>query len=119
MWHPLDTSEYPGEHSFFCCAQNDDVSSRILSIIETVHEEGSRTIDDILRKLLTSFSRTLINGVNYVQQSDESDEGEEEEEDILIFDEYDNGDDDDIAVGIIQSDIRTSLLLRYVPNDLV
>ncbi len=111
-----DTSEYPGSHNYFCFAQDEDVSPRILDVIETIPDEGPRSIEDILKKLLTLFAKKLATNGRQPESDDEDSYGEDDED----MDGYDaHYDDDDF--GMIpsdqNSDIKMSFLHRYVDSN--
>ena len=110
-----DTSDYPGNHDFFCFALDEEVSSRVSDVMQTVPDLGSRPIEDILRKLLTSFAKHPVTNGKHSQTTDESDEDEDEDTDAFDEQHYDSDEDDlpGIHEARSQSDIKMAFLLRY------
>ncbi|THH00560.1 hypothetical protein EW026_g1985 [Hermanssonia centrifuga] len=107
-----DTSEYPGSHNYFCFAQDEDVSPRILDVIETIPDEGPRSIEDILKKLLTLFAKKLATNGRQPESDDEDSYGEDDED----MDGYDaHYDDDDF--GMIPSDQNSDIKMSFLHRD--
>lgn len=92
---------------------DEDVSHRILEVVETVPEEGSRAIADILRKLLSLLANRLASAHNEIEGI-ESDEGEDEDDEQMYDEHYDDEDDIDIATINMDSGVETAVLLRCV-----
>ncbi|GJE90635.1 hypothetical protein PsYK624_067790 [Phanerochaete sordida] len=55
-----DTSDYPTQHSFICFAQDETVPPPLLEVLQDASDFGSRSIRDMLSKLLTSISKRLV-----------------------------------------------------------
>ncbi|KAI0656109.1 hypothetical protein C8Q70DRAFT_1014692 [Cubamyces menziesii] len=84
-----DTSEYPTDHTFFCSTQQ-TLHPEIASIIETVHEDGSLTIQKLLLRLLERVSK----GITMLDQkagsdSEAEDETQESDDDAYSMSDYD------------------------------
>ncbi|OBZ72871.1 Poly [ADP-ribose] polymerase 6 [Grifola frondosa] len=111
-----DTSEYPNDHTFFCFSQDDNVPPSISPIIESIHEEGSRTIKELFTRLLsqlakrTALSRRLQNHQSQDAGDVDADIDENVDEESDIDDEY--LDDDFGIVALETSDIDKSVLQR-------
>ncbi len=92
-----DASEYPSDHSFFCSSQH-ELPAHILRVTETIHEDGSLTIQQLLTRLLEKIAkRTAAARHSGANQPNSEDEEEEEQDD----DEYEAVDyelDDDAGM---------------------
>lgn len=94
----IDTSEYPGSHNFLCFAQDESVPANVLEVIEGCADMGSKTISDMLTKLLTSLSKKMsvkrTHGLMTPSgASDNESEGEQNETDDESM--YDSGSEND------------------------
>ena len=80
----IDASEYPSDHTFFCSSQ-DELPAHILSVTESIHEDGSLTIQDLLMRLLERLAKKTATA-----RRRESNEADSEDDD-----EVDDHDEDD------------------------
>ena len=100
----LDTSDYPSRHTFFCHASEECISSTVSRVVESLSEEPSRTIEDMLQRLLTVLARKL--------DAPESDDDTDEDMDGDFID-YDGNSDDGLGVQSIgREQIDRHLLQR-------
>ena len=87
-----DASEYPSDHTFFCSSQ-EELPAAVFSVVESVHEEGSRSIQDLLMRLLEKLAKRVSDsGGNSEQRhasSDDDEEGDGEDEDEDDFNIHD------------------------------
>ncbi|EPS95732.1 hypothetical protein FOMPIDRAFT_1032740 [Fomitopsis schrenkii] len=74
-----DTSDYPVRHAFFCHSSDEHTSPAISQVIESLSEEPSRTIEDMLQNLLTVLDRKLKN---------DEDTDEDMEDGFIDYDEH-------------------------------
>ena len=110
-----DTSDYPSNHYFICFAEDEDVPSYVLGVIETVADQGSRTIEDIVKKLMTLLAKDVASSTRQADASSEQDAEEYEDEDVDMY--YDNEsfmDDEEIGVTVnTPCSVQTEFLTRY------
>lgn len=98
-----DTSDYPVRHAFFCHSSDEHTSPAISQVIESLSEEPSRTIEDMLQNLLTVLDRKLKN----------DEDTDEDMEDGFI--DYDEHSDDGLGAQTTGKDrIDYHLLQKYV-----
>lgn len=119
----IDTSDYPETHSYFCYSTGDEhVPPSLSEVIENVHEQRPRTIEDMIKWLLNAFANKLSssNKRPRLDDSDEemgaSDDAESEQEidsDPESFDEhYDDDDDFGMITSSSPGDVDVSVLHR-------
>ncbi|KAM5545525.1 hypothetical protein V8D89_000563 [Ganoderma adspersum] len=93
-----DASEYPSDHSFFCSSQ-DELPAHILRVTESIYEDGSLTIQQLLMRLLEKLARSLRtaaarrSGGNQPNSEDEEEEDEEQDDDEDDVVDYELDDD--------------------------
>ncbi|EKM50995.1 uncharacterized protein PHACADRAFT_151428 [Phanerochaete carnosa HHB-10118-sp] len=87
-----DTSEYPNDHSFICFAQDQNVPPPLLEVLQDASDLGSRSIQDMLSKILASLSKKLVPNVG-----SSSPEGD-------LTDGSDVADDDSVDEGHFEDD---------------
>ncbi|TFY60148.1 hypothetical protein EVJ58_g5335 [Rhodofomes roseus] len=104
-----DTSDYPGQHTFFCHAADEHIPSAIAEVIEVLPEEPSRTIEDMLERLLTVLAKKLAGH----QDGDTDDEMEEDD-----FD-YDMHSDDGLGIDVVDKAKLDYRLLQIHFNEVV
>lgn len=98
-----DTSDYPDGHTFFCHAPDKHTPSVVSHVVESLFEEPSRTIEDMLQKLLTVLARKL-------SASQDDDDTDEEMDDGFV--DYDGDSDDGLGTHDMGKKIDHSLLQR-------
>ena len=121
--HP-DTADYPDSHTFFCYSTNDGhVSPLISGIIETVYEQRSRTVRDLIKWLLNSFAKTLSPDHPEQRSNDDDevmDDADDEEnarsDDGSETDMFDDHDDDGFGdiTSLSNANVDNSALQRSV-----
>ncbi|KAI0086019.1 hypothetical protein BDY19DRAFT_962578 [Irpex rosettiformis] len=117
-----DTSDYPNNHSFFCCTTSQgEVAPCILDALQAVPEEGHCSIEALLQKLLASCARRLSKSTYGVASHDDGNSGDYDDYEGSFQDEdsdsnmYDDDDDDEyygISPGTTKSGIDMSVLRR-------
>lgn len=102
--YPIDTSEYPSSHSFICFAQDEDVPPPLLEVIQDASDFGSRSIQDMLNKIMLSMSKKMAAKGKAVLYDDEMSDGSDAayagETDDESVDERHFDDDDFSQYGI-------------------
>ncbi|PCH39035.1 hypothetical protein WOLCODRAFT_141073 [Wolfiporia cocos MD-104 SS10] len=90
-----DMSEYPSDHTFFCETSDLNVPAAVSGTIETIFQDGSLTIEQMLNRLLVRLSGNV--------------EGDEEEDGDL--ETYTDASDDDMGMDLAKlTSINTSTL---------
>ncbi|OCH92005.1 hypothetical protein OBBRIDRAFT_791754 [Obba rivulosa] len=92
-----DTSEYPTNHQYFCFSQEADVPPRVMDIIQGLHEDSSKPMDEMLKKLLTRLSI-----------ADKSSDSQDETD---IEDEFET--DDDMGMYVGESDDESGIDTKH------
>ncbi|KAI0738313.1 hypothetical protein C8Q80DRAFT_1275827 [Daedaleopsis nitida] len=87
-----DASEYPSDHSFFCSAQ-DEIPAYVSRVIESIYEDGSLSIQDLLLRLLAKVAKSAM-GKQRAHRDASSDEEDADDED----DADDYGIDEDLDI---------------------
>ncbi|KZT66072.1 hypothetical protein DAEQUDRAFT_798566 [Daedalea quercina L-15889] len=105
-----DTSDYPENHTYFCHSSDEHVSPAIAPVIEALSEEPSRTIVDMLRKLLTVLAKRLAS-------NRDGDETDEEMDDDEV--DYDDDSDDGLGIDAIGKEKIDYRLLQIHFNEVV
>ncbi|RDX46333.1 hypothetical protein OH76DRAFT_1407058 [Lentinus brumalis] len=77
-----DASEYPSDHTFFCSSQ-DDLPGYVSRVTETIHEDGSATIQKTLMRLLEKLAKGVATSKKTAQSDDEDDDEDIEDDDDL------------------------------------
>ena len=108
-----DTSEYPKDHSFFAYTQDDggsQVSQRILSVIETIPDLGSRSIDELLRRLVGAFEKA-----SRVQKGKgkESSQPSQSQQTVENDTDSEGGDDEDVGMYDMEDDMADFVDARH------
>ena len=81
-----DASEYPSDHSFFCSSQ-DALPEYVSRVTETIHEEGSATIQKMLMRLLERLAKSAATSKKGSQSDSEDDiDQDDEDEDVGAYD---------------------------------
>ena len=81
-----DASEYPSDHSFFCSSQ-DALPEYVSRVTETIHEEGSATIQKMLMRLLERLAKSATTSKKGSQSDSEDDiDQDDEDEDVGAYD---------------------------------
>ncbi|EMD36029.1 hypothetical protein CERSUDRAFT_156784 [Gelatoporia subvermispora B] len=88
-----DTSEYPDDHQCFGFSQDTNVSSNLLKVVERLHEEAPRPIEEMLKKLL---NRLAVADRSHEARDDTDVETDIETDDDAGF--YDDESDDELGV---------------------
>ncbi|KAH9895584.1 hypothetical protein C8Q73DRAFT_688553 [Cubamyces lactineus] len=86
-----DTSEYPTDHTFFCSTQQ-TLRPEIESIMESVHEDGSLTIQKLLLRLLERVAKGMSMLDRTASDSEAEDEAEGTDDDVYSMSGYDMDD---------------------------
>ncbi|KAH9940093.1 uncharacterized protein BXZ73DRAFT_88813 [Epithele typhae] len=96
-----DQSEYPSDHMFFCSSQ-EDLPAKLASVTESMHDEGSLSIQDLLVRLLEKLSKKTSTPSHVAQKQGTSEDGDEEGEGDTEDDEDDYGmyDDEYTTLGV-------------------
>ncbi|CCM01551.1 uncharacterized protein FIBRA_03609 [Fibroporia radiculosa] len=105
-----DTSEYPHNHTFFCHSVDEDAPSEVLQTIAELPEDGSRSIEEMLKRLLGNMTKVRLGSDSILQDEDE---GEDVEYD---YDEFD--DHSDAGFGIFSTD-RNAIDVKLLQHDFV
>lgn len=105
-----DTSEYPNHHTFFCFAQDSDPPAYVSQVVESVVDQGSATIEQVVTKILQSIGKKLgKSAANGHAHHHSDDEGEEDEE--MDYDAY----DDDMME--LSADPKTNEYAHHLQRD--
>lgn len=101
---PADTSEYPGSHSWICFAQDENLSADVLDVVQSASDAGSRTILEMVNKLLAALARKVFAPkTQRIVATAVSDGSESEPESIMEEDDdstyNDHTDDEDFGGG--------------------
>lgn len=105
-----DTSEYPSDHSFICFAQDPNVPPQLLEVLQDASDFGSRTIHDMLTRLLASLSKKLVPQARPLSPHDESTDGSD-------IGDMAESDDDSVDEGHFEDDDFTQFGLESVKSD--
>ncbi|OJT02602.1 hypothetical protein TRAPUB_6866 [Trametes pubescens] len=119
-----DASEYPSDHTFFCSSEH-DLPPEVSAVVETVHEDGSLSIQDLLMRVLERIAKRLAAARRKQSTSGESESDDEaqsdmseDEEDTYSVEDYDM---DDAEIFGVQSGTQTldQSILRREFNEIV
>ena len=109
-----DESEYPSDHSFFCSTKG-DAPPYISNVSDTIYEDGSLTIQEMLIRLLEKLAKAAATSKRVAQSgttSDDDMEGDAEDEDDSDMDGYDIDEDGILGVQSTQTKADRSILQR-------
>ncbi|KAJ3535766.1 hypothetical protein NM688_g6931 [Phlebia brevispora] len=113
-----DTSEYPNSHYFICFAQDEEVPTYILNVIDTIADQGARPIDDILKTILTLLAKKVAANGKGVYDSDvEVDEEDYEDLDVDMSD--DEHYDEHLGIANTGRDNQSKLQSSFLTRDFV
>ncbi|KAI0731453.1 hypothetical protein C8Q72DRAFT_822449, partial [Fomitopsis betulina] len=109
-----DTSDYPTNHKFFCHSSDEHTLPAISQMTESLSDEPSRTIEDMLQRLLTVLGQKL---------EAFQDDGDTDEDGFM---DYDEGSDDGLGVqtmgrekidyGLLQNHFNEVVAYEYRPG---
>lgn len=116
-----DTSEYPSNHSWICFAQDESLSPDVLDIIQGAADAGSRTILDMVNKLLTSLAKKVLSTKMKTSITEDlyedSDGGSTAEDDESVYNGHSDDEDFGGQFGITalnsNVDFDLSVMKRY------
>ncbi|KAI0750412.1 hypothetical protein C8Q74DRAFT_1309949 [Fomes fomentarius] len=116
-----DASEYPTDHSFFCSSKG-DTPTYVSTVTDTIYEDGSLTIQEVLIRLLEKLAKGVAASRRTAHNDPASDDDEDsgaEDDDDSDMDGYDM--DEDIGMlGVqpSQSKVDRTTLQRHF-NEIV
>lgn len=89
----LDTSDYPGYHTFLFFSPDSDISAPILQVIETASKGRPRPARDAIEMLLVLLSRAVYESSQdahkpFQESHDIDDDDDEDLDDYDIFDDF-------------------------------